>query len=69
MDYRGNCKTGKQGVFVGSQDFVGGQYLEFQTYNPHGNCFYVFLMSLSGLLYVECPYSDHLDLQTDIRAK
>jgi hypothetical protein len=25
-----------QGVFVGFQDFVGGQYLEFLTYNSHG---------------------------------
>jgi hypothetical protein len=35
------------------QDFVGGQHLEFHTYNSHGNCFYVYLMSISTLLYVE----------------
>jgi hypothetical protein len=52
-----------------SQDFVGGQYLEFHTYNSHGNCFYVHLMSISTLLYVENSYSDYLDLQTDICAK
>jgi hypothetical protein len=28
----------------------------------------MYLMSISGLLYMENPYSDHLDL-TDIRAK
>jgi hypothetical protein len=52
----------------GSQDFVGGQYLEFHTYNTHGNCFYVYLMSIFTLLYVINPYLDYLDLQTDIRA-
>jgi hypothetical protein len=58
-----------QGVLTRSQDFVGGQYLEFHTYNSHGNCSYVYLMSISTLTYVECPYSDVLDLQTVIRAK
>jgi hypothetical protein len=58
-----------QGVFTGSQGFVGGQYLEFQTYNSQKNCFYVYLKSISTLMVVECPYSDVLDLQTDIRAK
>jgi hypothetical protein len=48
---------------------VGGQYLEFHTYNSHGNCFYVYLMPISTFLYVESPDSDYLDLQTDIRAK
>jgi hypothetical protein len=65
--YRGTPHV--QGVLTGSQDFVGGQYLEFHTVNSHGNCFYVYLMSRSTLLYVEYPYSDHLHLQTDIRAK
>jgi hypothetical protein len=54
---------------TGSQDYVGGQYLEIHTYNSHGNCFYVYLMSISTFLNVEKPYSDYLDLQTDIRAK
>jgi hypothetical protein len=58
-----------QGVLTGSHDFVEGLYLEFQTYNSHGNCFYVYLKSISTLTYVEKPYSDVLDLQTDIRAK
>jgi hypothetical protein len=58
-----------QGWFAGSQDIVGGQYLEFHTYNPHGNCFYVYLMSISTLVDVTNPYSDYLDLQTDICAK
>jgi hypothetical protein len=53
----------------GSQDFFGGQNVEFHTYNSHGNCFYVDLMSISTSLYVKSPYSDYLDLQTDIRAK
>jgi hypothetical protein len=52
-----------------SQDFFGEQYLEMQTYNAHGNCFYMYLKSISTLLYVKIPYSDYLDLQTDIRAK
>jgi hypothetical protein len=60
---------GLQGGFVGSQDFVGGQFLEFQTYNSHGNCFYVYLMSISTLMDVEISYSDYLVLQTDIRSK
>jgi hypothetical protein len=58
-----------QGVLTGSHDFVEGLYLEFHTYNSHGNCFYVYLKSKSTLTYVENPYSDVLDLQTDIRAK
>jgi hypothetical protein len=65
----GLCGRTVQGVFVGSQDFVRGHYLEFHTYNSHGNCFYVYLMSICTLLDVKNPYSDYLDLQTDIRAK
>jgi hypothetical protein len=39
-----------------------GLYLEFQTYNSHGNRFYVYLKSKATLTYVENPYSDYLDL-------
>jgi hypothetical protein len=48
---------------------VGGQYLEFHTVNSHGNRFYMYLKSIITLLAVERPYSDQLNLQTDIRAK
>jgi hypothetical protein len=30
-----------QGVLTENQDIFGVQYLEFHTYNSHGNCFYV----------------------------
>jgi hypothetical protein len=56
------------GVMTESQDFFGGQYLEFHTYNSHGNCFYVYLMSISTLLYLKKTCSDYLDSKTDIRA-
>jgi hypothetical protein len=36
--------------------------LEIHTYNSHGNWFYMYLMSISTLLYVESPCSDYLDL-------
>jgi hypothetical protein len=36
--------------------------LEMQTYSSHGNRFYMYLMSISTLLYVKNCYSDYLDL-------
>jgi hypothetical protein len=45
-----------------SQVFFGGQYLEFHTYNSHGNCFYMYLMSISTLFNVKNSCSDYLDL-------
>jgi hypothetical protein len=59
----------RQGGLTGSNDFVGGQYFEFQTHNAHGNCLYIYLKSISELLYIENPYSGYLDLQRDIRAE
>jgi hypothetical protein len=60
---------GTRGVITESQDFFGGQYLAFHTYNLHGNHFYVYLKSIRTFLYVENSYLGALDLQTDIRAK
>jgi hypothetical protein len=65
----GDGQAAVQGVLTGSHDFVEGLYLEFQTYNSHGICFYVYLKSKSTLTYVDNPYSDYLDLKTAIRAK
>jgi hypothetical protein len=55
--------------WLGPRCLVGGQYLEFHTYNSQGNSFYMYLMSVSTLLALERPHSYYRDLQTDIRAK
>jgi hypothetical protein len=52
-----------------SKDIFGGHYLEFHTYNSHGNCFYMYLMSIFYILYLGISYFYHLNLQTDVRAK
>jgi hypothetical protein len=62
LTYRGVIAWGPRGL-------VGGHYLEIRTYNSHGNCFYMLLMSVSCLLYMDFSNSDHIDLQTDIREK
>jgi hypothetical protein len=41
VPYRGFC--------LGPRTFFGGHYLEFHTYNAHGNCFYVWLYFISFL--------------------
>jgi hypothetical protein len=56
-----------RGYRLGPRTFF--QYLEFHTYYSHGNWFYMYRMSISTSLYMKNPYSDHLHLQTDIRAK
>jgi hypothetical protein len=58
-----------KGWLTRSQDFFGGQYLEFHTYNSHGNCFYVYLKSICTFFFVKNCNWDYLDLQKDLRAK
>jgi hypothetical protein len=47
--------------------WIRRENLEIHTYNSHENWFYMYLMSKSTLMSVECPYSDHLDLHPNVQ--
>jgi hypothetical protein len=57
---------------LGSITLVSGHYLEIQTYSSHGNRYYMYLKSISDLLYmnisydIKISYSGYLDLQAVI---
>jgi hypothetical protein len=65
-----SASTIVQGVSAGSHH-LGPWRLsrEIQTYNSHGNCFYVYLKSISKFIAFVVGPEGYLDLKTAIRAE